>query len=414
MFMKKRVASLAALMLLSAAGVASAEMRAGAFTVSPFVGGYTFDGVERLQTRPVYGLRLGYDITKSLGVEATFDYVNTRPTKPGGVAVSDVDVYNYRLEGVYNFNVDKKLVPFVALGLGGSSMNGSRVGGGTYVNNDATLNYGVGLKYFLSEDAALRADFRHIWSFHSDPPLEISRHDYWMNYEYTVGLEFLFGGKKPVVAAAKVEPPPPAPAPKAVEPPPPPPPVVVPPAPVDCQVSAWSDWSPCLNCMQTRTRTIVTPAANGGAACPAELKESQKCSGPGDEEKISLLIEWKFDKPAKKDVKLESKYLEKTNTLKDVEKQLDMVGAFLQKNGTLKVEFNGWTDSVGTAKYNKGLAQRRADAIKKYLVKKFNIEEGRITAVGQGISTKYDNKTAAGRERNRRTEMVPVTTNKCQ
>jgi OmpA-OmpF porin, OOP family len=91
-----------------------------------------------------------------------------------------------------------------------------------------------------------------------------------------------------------------------------------------------------------------------------------------------------------------------------------MVGAFLKKNSKLKVELNGWTDSRGTAKYNKALSQRRAEAIKKYLVEKFKIEEGRITAIGQGISTKYDNKTDEGRERNRRTEMTPVTTNKCQ
>ena len=413
--MKKRMAVLIATLLLTAAGGASAEQRAGAFTVSPFVGGYTFDGTQHLETRPVYGLRLGYDITKNWGVEATLDYVSSRFTGGHGVPGTDgsINQYNARLEGIYNFMPESKFVPFIAVGAGGSHINtvGNTLGRPAYINNnnDATANAGLGFKYFLSEDAALRFDTRAIMSLHADPSFEISKHDYWINYEYTVGVEFLFGGQKPAVA--KVEPPPP-PAEKKVEPPPPP--VAPPPAPVDCQVSAWSDWSPCINCAQTRTRSILTQAANGGAACPADLKESQKCSGPGDEEKVSLLIEWKFDKPAKKDVKLAAKYLEKTNTLQDVEKQLDMVGAFLQKNSTMKVEFNGWTDSVGTAKYNKALAQRRAEAIKKYLVNKFKIEDGRITAIGQGISTKYDNKTAAGRERNRRTEMTPVTTNKCQ
>lgn len=56
---------------------------------------------------------------------------------------------------------------------------------------------------------------------------------------------------------------------------PPPPP---PPTPVDCVVSDWGDWvlgtpSACMSGSQTRTdtrtRTVVTPAANGGAACPA-------------------------------------------------------------------------------------------------------------------------------------------------
>jgi hypothetical protein len=61
-----------------------------------------------------------------------------------------------------------------------------------------------------------------------------------------------------------------------VEPPPPPP-------PVDCRVSEWSAWtggawSACSNSMQTRTetrtRSIVTPASNGGAACPSLTETS--------------------------------------------------------------------------------------------------------------------------------------------
>lgn len=48
------------------------------------------------------------------------------------------------------------------------------------------------------------------------------------------------------------------------------------PQPVNCVVSAWSDWGPCVNGIRTRTRTVITPPANGGAACPP-LTESQAC-----------------------------------------------------------------------------------------------------------------------------------------
>ena len=51
--------------------------------------------------------------------------------------------------------------------------------------------------------------------------------------------------------------------------------------PVDCVVSEWSEWSDCSEeCgggTQTRTRTVITPAANGGAECPV-LEEQRACN----------------------------------------------------------------------------------------------------------------------------------------
>ena len=53
------------------------------------------------------------------------------------------------------------------------------------------------------------------------------------------------------------------------------------PIPVDCVVSSWSAYGACsASCgggTKTQTRTIVTPASNGGAACPA-LSQSQSCN----------------------------------------------------------------------------------------------------------------------------------------
>ncbi len=47
-------------------------------------------------------------------------------------------------------------------------------------------------------------------------------------------------------------------------------------APVNCVVSEWSPWSECIAGMQSRTRTIITPPSNGGAACPP-LYEERAC-----------------------------------------------------------------------------------------------------------------------------------------
>ena len=56
--------------------------------------------------------------------------------------------------------------------------------------------------------------------------------------------------------------------------------------PVNCQVSSWSDSGNCSVTLcgatggtKTQTRTITTPAANGGTACPA-LTQTVPCNGP--------------------------------------------------------------------------------------------------------------------------------------
>ena len=46
--------------------------------------------------------------------------------------------------------------------------------------------------------------------------------------------------------------------------------------PVNCAVSAWGDWSACNNGTKTRTRTITTNPLNGGTACEP-LTETQNC-----------------------------------------------------------------------------------------------------------------------------------------
>jgi YVTN family beta-propeller protein len=53
--------------------------------------------------------------------------------------------------------------------------------------------------------------------------------------------------------------------------------VITTPDPVNCQVSAWSPFSTCVNGFQTQTRTIITQPANGGTPCPV-LTQTQSCT----------------------------------------------------------------------------------------------------------------------------------------
>ncbi len=70
----------------------------------------------------------------------------------------------------------------------------------------------------------------------------------------------------------------------------------------------------------------------------------------------------------------------------------------------------GHTDSVGTDAYNQKLSVKRADAVKAYLVSK-GIEKNRVYTEGKGEKQPVaDNKTSAGRSKNRRVEIEVVGT----
>jgi len=81
----------------------------------------------------------------------------------------------------------------------------------------------------------------------------------------------------------------------------------------------------------------------------------------------------------------------------------------LKKCAAIAVKIDGYTDSSGPAGYNQELSQKRADAVKAYLIQN-GIGADRLSSRGDGEADPIaSNETIAGRAENRRVELSPST-----
>lgn len=230
----------------------------------------------------------------------------------------------------------------------------------------------LGGDFFITPNIALNAEIRGLYSTKGDitwkqtgnAEVDIAKYNP-TNVSGFLGIRFFFGGAKeasqPIAKEVAPEPtptpapPPPSPEPAPVPPPPPPPP---PPAPVEEMKKA------------PEAAAVVEPIIEKG--------------------KITLNVEFDTGKSIVKPV-----------YYKEIEKIADI----MKKYPELTVVIEGHTDNLGGKKYNLNLSQKRTEAIKRVLVKKFKIEAARITPKGFGFSKPIgDNSTKEGRKSNRRVE----------
>jgi len=90
--------------------------------------------------------------------------------------------------------------------------------------------------------------------------------------------------------------------------------------------------------------------------------------------------------------------------------QIRKLAKTLKTNPNLKIEIDGYTDNIGSEKYNLKLSKKRAEAVKNILVKIYKINPKRIVVKGYG--KKYPlvpNTTSTNRALNRRVEIIDIT-----
>ena len=86
--------------------------------------------------------------------------------------------------------------------------------------------------------------------------------------------------------------------------------------------------------------------------------------------------------------------------------KLARISGILNAHPDLKLEIEGHTDSVGGDSYNQALSERRAESVRAYLIGN-GVKPDSIAARGFGKrSPVADNRSASGRQQNRRVEVV--------
>lgn len=133
---------------------------------------------------------------------------------------------------------------------------------------------------------------------------------------------------------------------------------------------------------KTTTYTITVTNAGGSAGAVAEVPVFHR---------TTLYINFDFNK---------------AEIRKADEEELQKAIAFVKRYPETKISVVGYTDSTGPEVYNQKLSERRADAVKKYLVESGYVKADMITAEGRGEAEPIaDNKTREGRAKNRRVEI---------
>jgi OmpA-OmpF porin, OOP family len=403
----KRVAPLLLVSAFLLPSPARAEIKAGSVELSPFAGYNFFQSRQNLENAPIYGGRLGYNFTEHFGVEATGEFIRSSVddkskafTREGEFTspIDDVNITMYHLDLIYHFMPEAKFNPFIAAGYGAvhysEEINNKNMSG---------IDFGIGAKYWLADNVALRVDVR------DNLLLDEQIH----NIATTLGVVLRFGGKSNAVVAQVAQPVerdsdgdgvpdgrdrcPGTPGGTAVD---------QNGCPGDADRDGVADYlDKCSDtpqgvavdkngcpldgdndgvadyqdkCPGTAAGVVVEengcPPPVKGVILPPEPKHTQEGVAASEPQVMVLAFEdvhFDFDQST---LKPEAKTILKRNIL------------LLKENPNARIRIAGYTSAAGTEEHNQKLSERRAESVRRYLVDEGVIGADRLTMVGYGES----------------------------
>ena len=333
--MKKTLFSLAAL-----ASLAFAAPTAYNYEVTPTIGGVLPEGNLDLKQQLTYGLRFGINLDNTIinQVELGYDRSDNVDYKAGRTDSTDFNRYYANLVKEYKITPEAALYALVGLGY-------EEVTNAQLENRDSMFaQYGGGVKYWVTDSFALKAEVRHAIKFQGGDN----------NMFYSLGFTIPFGAKSAPVAVVKPEP---KPAPVVVK------------APVDSDGDGvYDDKDKCPN---TPKGTVVDTDG-----CPKIIR---------------LHVQFDFDKSTVKPAFMP---------------EIQKVADFMKQNPGYSVVLEGHTDSKGSDAYNMKLSDQRAKAVAKAL-ESLGVSAAKVTTEAFGESKPVaTNDTDAGRAENRRVDAV--------
>jgi OOP family OmpA-OmpF porin len=153
-----------------------------------------------------------------------------------------------------------------------------------------------------------------------------------------------------------------------------------------------SSWTPALATEACDAGLVPKKAAPAPEPAKAEPAPAPRPAPQPVAEKVSLTAGALFD-------------VNKADLKPGGKSELDALAAKLQGAQIEQITVTGHTDSSGSKQLNQSLSERRADAVKAYLVSK-GLDGSRIDTKGAGDTQPVaSNNTAAGRAQNRRVEI---------